>query len=1155
MASGYGCVLLDKWGIATSLSKERSLLQLLRAAPIPEIFPQDEVNHVASDLDSFQGVSKILSLPSLFPLTDSEVDKLAPSSGQHKSRKHAHRSKKNVEVDLLAAAKKAKNAYFAKLTKQQKEALEFTPPADESGEKRFNEVGIQQLSKLLHKQLFPKGATEPFSDLVKLSKLHLHKHSLLGKQADIQPSINLDLPPLEGDSLDAHFFRLGTHVAEPFLSISKEFSTLETAPEMPKTWVIRSGWTKYVPGKNPSKVGYPDGDCLVFDVETLYKESPFAVMATAMSKDAWFCWISPWLLEETKTDRHLVPLATHSSKKVIIGHNVGYDRVRVKEEYNYRLSKAMFLDTMSLHIATNGMCSQQRPTWMKLKKQEDSKAQLKLEDNQDDEMTSPVIDEADIQGKLDELKTQLSDEPWVAKSSVNNLAEVAKFHCGITVDKSDRDYFGTLDRAGVRDMIQQLITYCARDVHTTFMVYRKVLPAFLKVCPHPVSFAGMKHLSSVFLPIDKSWDKYIESAEGTYQSLLSEVENRLTSLIEDAVKLKDTPEKYESDPWLRQLDWTVKEIRMTKPKKKGEEPRLAKNQKMPGYPEWYKSLFPKAGAPMNVSVRTRIAPLILRLSWDGNPLVWSDTFGWTFRVPAANADKYNENNNTFCPMSMEKPLLSSDTEGAYFKIPHKDGPLARCASPLAKGYTQHFESGILASEYPYAREALDMNASCSYWISARERISSQLAIWKEDVNMAPPSVASSDRGLGMIIPTLIPMGTITRRAVESTWLTASNAKKNRIGSELKAMIRAPEGYKFVGADVDSEELWIASLVGDSQFGLHGGTAIGWMTLEGTKSMGTDLHSKTASILDISRNNAKVFNYGRIYGAGLKFAIQLLRQFNPSISEDEAKRVATKLYESTKGGKSDKKRSNKFRRGPFWFGGTESLMFNKLEEIANQEIPRTPVLGCAITQALMQANLKNSMFMTSRINWAIQSSGVDYLHLLIVSMEYLIEKYKLDARLCITVHDEIRYLVKDKARYKVALALQISNLWTRAMFCEQMGIHDIPQSCAFFSAVDIDTVIRKEVDVPCVTPSHPDAIPAGESLDIMQLLSKPTVKLKEKQHIDLSQIEYKRRIPVFEQMAQHQQLLVDQLKEEAPVPSNDLAYLSAQISDTGKPFYQ
>ena len=133
--------------------------------------------------------------------------------------------------------------------------------------------------------------------------------------------------------------------------------------------------------------------------------------------------------------------------------------------------------------------------------------------------------------------------------------------------------------------------------------------------------------------------------------------------------------------------------------------------------------------------------------------------------------------------------------------------------------------------------------------------------------------------LGVIIPSLIAMGTVTRRAVESTWMTASNSKPNLAGSELKSRIVAPcsppdsteQQYVFLGADVDSQELWIASLMGDAQFGQPGSTALAWMTLQGSKAEGTDLHSRTASILGMSRDSAKIFNYGRIYGAGCKYA--------------------------------------------------------------------------------------------------------------------------------------------------------------------------------------------------------------------------------------------------------------------------------------------
>lgn len=70
----------------------------------------------------------------------------------------------------------------------------------------------------------------------------------------------------------------------------------------------------------------------------------------------------------------------------------------------------------------------------------------------------------------------------------------------------------------------------------------------------------------------------------------------------------------------------------------------------------------------------------------------------------------------------------------------------------------------------------------------------------------------NDMRYGAIVPQVIAAGTLTRRAVESTWMTASNADPERVGSELRAMIQAPPGYNIVGADVDSQELWIGEMI-------------------------------------------------------------------------------------------------------------------------------------------------------------------------------------------------------------------------------------------------------------------------------------------------------------------------------------------------------
>ncbi|GME94908.1 unnamed protein product [Ambrosiozyma monospora] len=364
--------------------------------------------------------------------------------------------------------------------------------------------------------------------------------------------------------------------------------------------------------------------------------------------------------------------------------------------------------------------------------------------------------------------------------------------------------------------------------------------------------------------------------------------------------MKDDESKpWEKDPWLSQLDWTIVPVKLTK---KGVP---YKSQKLPGYPEWYKKLVVKG--QLNLTTRTRTSALLLKLAWEGKPIYWLDSKGWCFVVDKSEIELYKSKNYTHYEDEQlyEKPeeiipeLLEILRTKALFKIPHENGPNSRTTNLMSKPFIRHLENNLLSSEFDVAREALQLAVSNSYWTSSRERIMNQFVVFNDDKKLDKNVDFALDSKMGAIIPQVVSMGTITRRVVEKTWLTASNAKKNRLGSELKTLVQAPEGYCFVGADVDSEELWIASLVGDSVFKMHGGTAIGWMTLEGTKSEGTDLHSKTAKILGISRNEAKVFNYGRIYGAGQKFATTLLKKFNPTITDAEASKTSKALYSATK----------------------------------------------------------------------------------------------------------------------------------------------------------------------------------------------------------------------------------------------------------------
>ena len=74
---------------------------------------------------------------------------------------------------------------------------------------------------------------------------------------------------------------------------------------------------------------------------------------------------------------------------------------------------------------------------------------------------------------------------------------------------------------------------------------------------------------------------------------------------------------------------------------------------------------------------------------------------------------------------------------------------------------------------------------------------------------------------------------------------------------------------------------------------------------------------------------------------------------------------------------------------------------------------------------------------------VQSSAVDYLHLLLSAMEWLFKEFDIHGRFVISIHDEVRYIVREKDAYRAGLALQIANMMVRAMFCHRLGMNSMP----------------------------------------------------------------------------------------------------------------
>uniref|UniRef100_A0A182W543 DNA polymerase subunit gamma-1 n=1 Tax=Anopheles minimus TaxID=112268 RepID=A0A182W543_9DIPT len=880
----------------------------------------------------------------------------------------------------------------------------------------------------------------------------------------------------------------------------------------------------------------------------------------------------------------LIPLQSGTDgteARVIIGHNASYDRARVREQYYLQPTSLRFLDTMSLHVCVSGITSYQRAMLKSSKRlpAEDSAWSEQSSLNNladvyalycDGKQLAKTKRDTFVEGTLQDVRADydslmrycaedvrattavlqrlwpLFRERFPHPATLAGMLEMGSAYLPVngnwTRYLTEADLaFEDLDLEAKHQLAQRADAACAllhdeayrrdlwlwdQDWNVQQLKLKAAKPAGRKKAPPTPDCVP---------------------ASGTANDEASRLANKFAHLYETANRL----------PVRRPL--------------------------LPGYPEWYRKLCSKPtttdwcpGPSGKLGTGMQIAPKLLSLCWEGYPLHYIREHGWGFLVPF----KYTRDAECLepalpleqliaaCPvMEVKRPGASPAESGealhqlakhveqtisrkdyyrlrkdapvastkhptytgagvwcnvelegcCYFlQLPHKDGTGHRVGNPLSKDFLAKFSENVLAGDGRAAERVVEIARMLSYWRNNRDRIRGQLVVWYD-----PAST------MGAIIPQVVVCGTLTRRAMEPTWMTASNAQRERVGSELRAMVQAPDGYRLVGADVDSQELWIASVLGDAGTGLHGGTPFGWMTLSGTKATRTDMHSVTAQAVGISRDHAKVLNYARIYGAGQQFAERLLKQFNPTLTGAEARSKAAKMFTLTKGRRSyalreqfreqypsQPSRSTAYEAlglarvcnqavgelfdGPHWIGGTESAMFNRLEEIAGSAEPATPFLNGRLSRALEPQHGTEDRFLPTRINWIVQSGAVDFLHLMLVCMRWLMGGNTAgQLRFCLSFHDEVRYLVPERYAHHAALALHVTNLLTRAFCVHRVGFRDLPQSVAFFSSVEVDRVLRKEAQHDCRTPSNPHGlrtgygIPDGESLDIYQTLARLT----------------------------------------------------------------
>lgn len=533
-----------------------------------------------------------------------------------------------------------------------------------------NLVKIQMISDNLHGQIFPQ-ATRKYTDqeraAAKLYNAELKRHGIDVDSTTSMPDVELKLPPLRGNNIEEHFHSIAKEQVAPYESLLHPLVECEKLPAKPQRWAFYVGWTAYDPvDGTATPVDYPLERGIVFDVEVCVREGSAPVLATAVSTKRWYCWVSPKLtkhrldvshvepidVDQNERPHHtldeLIPLAS-SDPSLVVGHNVAYDRARLREQYLLEDTGTRFVDTMSLHMCVSGVTSYQR-AMLKSKKE-------------------PAPEDLD----------------WLEQSSLNSLVDVHRLYCGgQPLSKEPRNIFveGTVDQ--VRQNFQSLVNYCAGDVEATHRILRVLYPMYTERFPHPVTLAGMLEMGSTYLPVNSNWERYIRESQLTYEDLSIEAKFHLGRRAEEACALL-IDEQYRKQLWLWDEDWSVQELKLKQaPKRKelptvkqqdfrsDEERRLqekfqhlydqrsllpARRPLLPGYPQWYRKLCEKppviyseqesdtepwCPGASSISTGMQIAPKLLSLCWEGYPLHYRREQGWGFLVPfRSNASNSN----------------------------------------------------------------------------------------------------------------------------------------------------------------------------------------------------------------------------------------------------------------------------------------------------------------------------------------------------------------------------------------------------------------------------------------------------------------------------------------------------------------------------------
>jgi DNA polymerase gamma 1 len=486
------------------------------------------------------------------------------------------------------------------------------------------QLGYPVVSTELYKKLFGKPSRPTMNDE------QLNKAKKLLESFDIPTPVKypnsiyageVPLLPLKGKDLKEHYELIAKSQVGHYKDLGEGYSKCKLPPVPPrKELVYNPGWTRYSfkDGKwDKTPVDFPLEDAFTFDTETFVHGGAFPVIGTALSAEAAYIWLAKELIDPTTPVEdwdqfNFIPIGEN---RFVVGHNISYDRVRTQEAYNLERCdpENFYFDTLSAHIAVSGLASGQR--WLF------------------------TLSGKDPESLTDKERRSLNASPeWLTKGSTNSMVQVYNFH----VYEPNRGFFGDDDLVKpltesdkkVRDIfvkatgiaqitayLEDAVNYAIWDAYYTAEIFQALWPKYIHSTPSMVALCGHYHLNGSIVPLAEDWKDWVEGTDKVYNAYNEE----MTVICKDLVKkyyqewkvlYEEDPLKAKkwvlSDPWIKQLDWEVKTT-------KG---------KYAHVPQWMRPFIRDPDA--HVGVKSRLAHLLLKLKWEGEPLTWVEGRGWCY---------------------------------------------------------------------------------------------------------------------------------------------------------------------------------------------------------------------------------------------------------------------------------------------------------------------------------------------------------------------------------------------------------------------------------------------------------------------------------------------------------------------------------------------